>query len=89
MASLTSKDDWFVILAPNRTDLYWRPNRCGYTTSLAQAGVYSAEEAEGIVRLGRGDEKVPLSSLREDLFKEYTRAKDDVIGVERKLELIN
>jgi hypothetical protein len=45
--------------------LYWRPDRCGYTNSLLEAGLYTKEEAERTARNGRGDEPVPLKSAIE------------------------
>jgi hypothetical protein len=60
---LISSAQFYLITAPNRSDLYWRPNRQGYTIQIAEAGVYSKREAEGIVSNGRGDMMIPLHSL--------------------------
>lgn len=35
--------------------LWWRPDRCGYTISLLEAGVYSASEALDIETRSQGD----------------------------------
>lgn len=32
-------------------DLYWRPDRMGYTSNVLEAGVYNSEEAHEIERL--------------------------------------
>lgn len=68
----------YAILAPGRADLYWRPNRCGYTTNLADIGIYSEEESKGIENLGRGDKRVPLSHLVGAIVELRARNRDDV-----------
>lgn len=83
----TAKDLWFVILAPDRTDLYWRPASKGYTTRLGLAGVYSAEEAESIVSNRRGDRAVSLTSLREEMVQERIEVRREADGLTEKIRL--
>ena len=71
----TGNEDYWVILAPDRTDLYWRQARKGYTMYLAEAGIYSKKEAEGIVNMKRGDR---MKSLKE-LLPELRRLQREVI----------
>ena len=88
----TSKDLWFVILCHNRTNLYWCPDRHGYTTNLAEVGVYSAEEAGAIERLGRGDTPVPLTSLRQEFVDLRVKLRKDIDGLTkilRKMQGLN
>jgi hypothetical protein len=40
------------------SDTYWKPDRCGYTSQVVCAGVYSKEEAEGIVRCRPQEDKM-------------------------------
>lgn len=40
--------DAYVIWS-NKHTMWWGPNRCGYTMSLREAGVYSKADAEQIV----------------------------------------
>jgi hypothetical protein len=68
-------NEFFFITAPDRSDLYWRPNRMGYTDNIAEAGLYTRLEAKGIEGLGRGDNLVPvdmikLTELRDTLRKQ-------------------
>lgn len=62
------EDDQFYILdiTHERGDLelWWKPNRCGYTSCLDQAGVYSRREAEQIQKI-RGTD-IPYSKAVVD-----------------------
>lgn len=68
----------FFITAPDRNDLYWRPERRGYTTSLAQAGVYEEREALSIQRMDRGDKAILVSDKADELLRLYQQAQEDV-----------
>jgi len=73
------------ITAPNRTDLYWRPNKEGYTTNLADAGLYDWRESTNIEKEGRGDKVVILRSKKEEiqsLIKEHQRCIDKLTWME-------
>lgn len=53
--------------------LWWGPNRCGYTTDITEAGLYSKEEAEQQHRERATDiprkhsDVVPLARLSVDM----------------------
>lgn len=56
----------YLILSDSTSDgmaLWWRPDRCGYTTDLQRAGRYSKEEAESIQRIRGTDFPVPESAI--------------------------
>jgi hypothetical protein len=64
----------YFITAPSRTDLYWRPGRKGYTTELADAGLYEEEEAKRIESGGRGDRIIPLDTdKKEEISKLHSK----------------
>lgn len=81
-------ENYFLIMAPGRPDLYWRANSRGYTTKIAQAGVYSEKEANGIVGNKRGDKSIPLINLKEELFRDLKEATLDIEGLVDKINLI-
>jgi hypothetical protein len=67
--------EYFFITAPDKTDIYWRPNKMGYTGNLAEAGLYTKLEAKSIEGMGRGDKARPvdmvtLTELRDTLRKQ-------------------
>lgn len=45
--------------------LFWCPNSSGYTHDLAQAGLYTAEEAEEIEAIRGEDKRVPVEVADE------------------------
>lgn len=51
-------------------DLWWRPNAGGYTRNLADAGLYSKDQADRIAGYRRvpRDIPVPLADKREELL---------------------
>jgi hypothetical protein len=67
----------YFITAPNRTDLYWRPDKCGYTNEIAKAGLYDEIESKRIEDGGRGDKRIPLNKAKglelEELANEYEK----------------
>jgi hypothetical protein len=79
-------DDVYIIVAPDRTDLYWRANRCGYTNNLAYAGIYTQAEAERIEALQRGDVKVAVSSMKKDFQEQLRTARHEVANLENVMK---
>lgn len=54
--------------------LYWGPNQNGYTDMIAEAGIYTKEEADKIVRLsGNSKKSVEPLLLTESLIKKGER----------------
>lgn len=58
------------LIQVQHTDLWWRPNSCGYTRNLAEAGLYTEGEARTIAGLRRDpcDLPVPLADKRDELL---------------------
>lgn len=54
------------LIVYNPEDLYWRPNRAGYTRQLIEAGLYTKEEAEEQHRSRNADIAV---SLKDELAR--------------------
>lgn len=63
-------------------DLYWRPNRNGYTTQIVDAGLYSEDEAKRQQESGRNprDWAVPLD-------EEIARLRPNLEIVQKILEM--
>lgn len=76
----------YFITAPNRTDLYWRPNSQGYTTNLAQAGLYDEKTAQGILRNQRGDMLIPFDNRKEELIELREERQQDVYKLDEMLK---
>lgn len=85
----TGSEQFWVITAPNRTDLYWRPDSQGYTTHLAEAEVYSKKQAESIVNNKRGDKMYSLLELEERLEEDYKTIQEQLRMMEIKLQYVN
>lgn len=62
----------YYILAPDRTTpsrlLWWRPNACGYTSSIDEAGKYSQSEIDGNPDYYNGGEAfaVPVEDVEQN-----------------------
>lgn len=78
----------YFITAPDRTDLYWRPNKCGYTTDLAEAGLYGEREALSIESGRRGDKAIPFMNKKAELIALRDKCKKDLSYLESILELL-
>lgn len=56
---------------PGTVLVYWKPNRCGYTSNVLRAGTYREEEARDIERLRPPlDIAVPLKDALAELVAE-------------------
>lgn len=85
----TGKEENWVILAPDRTDLYWRGERKGYTMFLAEAGIYSKKEAESIVNSRRGDRMKSLAELLPELRRLHREVLEHNDLLQCKISLAN
>lgn len=65
---------YYFVTAPGRSDLYWRPDSQGYTTNKAQAGIYTENVAQGILRNQRGDR---IWEIDKDTIAELAKIKDE------------
>lgn len=88
MTMNTGKEENWVILAPDKIDLYWRAERKGYTMYLAEAGVYSKKEAEHIISMKRGDKMKSLYELLEELRRLKTQATEHETLLMDKIALV-
>lgn len=63
------KRDWLVLEAG--TQLWWRDNRCGYTSNLLATGLYTEGEAKSIQefsdRYGRQDKAMHISAKSQEI----------------------
>lgn len=92
MADSDSIDDtpeFLLITAPGRNDLFWRPERQGYTVQIAEAGVYSRREAEGIVRNQRGDKMWDLRDYRTTIIDLIRQCDEHKKSLQDMLEMLN
>lgn len=81
----------YFILCAGTTGLFWRPESRGYTTNLAEAGIYEEKEARGIAGLGRGDSLVAVNRLVvqheiEDRTKTISRLQEENRNLRRLLK---
>ena len=63
---------WLILEA--RTGVWWRKNKAGYTGNLADAGLYTEEEAKKIAcnpDPNRMDKAIPLEDYREGIERLY------------------
>lgn len=59
--------------------MFWRPNRCGYTERIEDAGRYSEDEARQIVENGRGKNlMIPEANIVDGKITTYTCIDIDV-----------
>lgn len=77
----------WLITAPDKPDVFWRPNRLGYTNTLAEAGIYPEDVAKHIEAGGRGDKAHNLSEYADRLREESVLAQKHVELLTMKLKL--
>lgn len=82
------KETYYLLTAPDRVDLYWRPHSQGYTTSIAEAGVYSKQEATRIVNNKRGDKMIDMWSIRKDINALILEASEHIKLLNDKLDIL-
>jgi hypothetical protein len=79
------KADYFVWSMEH--DAWWRPNHCGYTNSLFDAGLYTKAQADEIVAgsRGRNERAVHASECAAQLKAAADRIEEllEVAGVAR------
>lgn len=76
----------YLILAPHRTDLYWRTDACGYTTDLADVGLYNKDDKFQGLKSDRGDKKIPLSDIKKELEKLSAKLEIDIVRIKWMLK---
>lgn len=83
----TNDEEWYLILAPHRTDLYWRHDACGYG-NLADAGLYKINERFNGLESDRGDRKIPLMSKKNEIIELRAQKRKEIDNLTIMLRIL-